>query len=142
MKVPVLAILPIALVFAQSDGLRVATQQGDVAGSFSAPTVRQFLGIPYATAKRWQEPVLPPKRTSVFNASAFGDSCPQLLDAANVEFNRLAWTFNRDNETFVPESEDCLTVNIWSPATTRKQNTAILLWIYGGGSVWGTASSM
>ena len=37
-------------VLAQSDGLTVSTQQGAVSGTVVTTGVRQFLGIPYATA--------------------------------------------------------------------------------------------
>ena len=124
----------------QGDGLRVATQQGDVVGTSPVPSVRQFLGIPFATAKRWHAPTLPPKRKEVFDASSFGDSCPQLLSPFWVEFNLLAWTFGREDEIFVPESENCLTANIWSPSVDRKQNTAVMVWIHGGGLNWGTVN--
>ena len=136
-----LVVFSVALapyVSAQSHGLRVSTQQGDVVGTFSAPSVRQFAGIPFATAERWQAPTLPPKRKEVLNASSFGDSCLQMLSPVNIEFNLLAWTFGNEEVLFVPESEDCLTVNIWSPSVHRKQNTAVMVWIHGGGLNWGT----
>ena len=130
------SLLPLA--YAQSNGLRISTQQGDVIGTFVAPSVRQFLGIPYATAARWEAPTLPPERANVFNASSFSDSCPQMLTPANVEFNLLAWTFGRTNEVFVPMSEECLTANIWSPGVNRKQKTAVMVWVHGGALNWGT----
>ena len=136
-----LSAAPVSYVSAQGNSLRVSTQQGDVVGTFAAPSVRQFVGIPFATAKRWQAPTLPPKRQEVFNASSFGDSCLQMLTPANVEFNLLAWTFGRQDEIFVPQSEDCLTVNIWSPSVDRKQNTAVMVWIHGGALNWGTVGS-
>ncbi|KAF9562982.1 carboxylesterase [Agrocybe pediades] len=129
-------LLTILFVKARSDGLTVSTQQGPVSGTLSSPTVRQFLGIPFATAGRWQAPRLPAVRKSVFKATTFGDSCVQELSPPNVEFLVLAGGLGINTT----ESEDCLTVNIWSPTVQRKQKTAVLLWIYGGGTVFGTSN--
>ena len=117
------------------DGLTVSTQQGDVIGTLVSPTVRQFLGIPYAVAGRWTAPSSPPKRTAPLTATSFSDSCLQALTPGNVEFLKLA---GLSNYTFVPESENCLSVNIWTPSIQRKQGTAVMLWVYGGGFVFGT----
>ncbi|KAF9562983.1 carboxylesterase [Agrocybe pediades] len=133
-----LLILTVISVEAQLDGLTVSTQQGPVSGKLSSPNVRQFLGIPFATAGRWQAPRIPAIRKSIFNAKDFGDSCVQELSPANVEFLKLALGGQGINVT---ESEDCLTVNIWSPAVRRKQNTAVLVWIYGGGTTYGTSNT-
>ncbi|KAG6887405.1 hypothetical protein C0995_015592 [Termitomyces sp. Mi166 len=125
-------------VFALSEeGLLVPTVQGSVLGTLVDPSVRQFLGVPYASASRWEIPTLPPLRSAPFNASDFGDSCLQYLDPATVTYLRLT---GLDNSTiYVPESEDCLTVNIWAPSISRKQNTAVLLWVHGGGFLSGTS---
>ena len=116
--------------------LLVHTQQGDVLGTLAGLTVRQFLGIPYATADRWTAPKLPPRRVAPFLANKFGDSCIQMNSPANVEFLKL--TGNVIGNTM--ESEDCLSINIWAPSLFRKQKTAVMVWIYGGGFVFGTVS--
>ncbi|KAF5385607.1 hypothetical protein D9757_006786 [Collybiopsis confluens] len=121
-------------------GLTAQTQQGPVLGTSPVQTVRQFLGIPYATAKRWQAPTPPRNRTETFDASKFGDSCPQQLNAYNIEFLRTAWGGLTDEEIFVNESEDCLNLNIWAPAVDRGQKTAVLIWMFGGSFVFGTSN--
>ncbi|KAH0588688.1 hypothetical protein H2248_004496 [Termitomyces sp. 'cryptogamus'] len=134
----VLTIIFASSVFAQLTGLQVSTPQGPVIGTLVNSSVRQFLGIPYATAKRWEAPTLPPLRSAPLNATEFGDSCLQALNPSSVEFLLLT---GLDNSTiFVPESEDCLTVNIWTPSIDRKQNAAVLLWVYGGGFQFGTSN--
>lgn len=118
------------------NGLQVHTLQGDVVGTLVLPTVRQFLGIPYASAKRWEVPEVPPLRLSAFQANQFGDSCIQLHNPGDLEFAILSNSggFN------LTESEDCLSVNIWAPSVNRAQKTAVMLWIYGGGFQFGTVS--
>ncbi|TFK45027.1 carboxylesterase [Crucibulum laeve] len=126
----------IAGVHSQLTGLVVHTQQGDVAGTLPIPTVRQFIGIPYATAKRWEAPQPAPRRNSVFRATSFGDSCVQTLSASNIQFINLVG----GDGINVTESENCLSINIWSPSIRRKQGTAVMLWIYGGGFAFGTSN--
>jgi carboxylesterase type B len=111
---------------ASQDGLLVQTSEGPVKGAFTTHSVRQFLGIPYATAERWRPPTPPPKRNTTFSAVAYGESCPQQLNPSAVGFTRLAWTGTRDDEIFIPESEDCHSINIWAPSVDRKQGTAVL----------------
>jgi carboxylesterase type B len=126
----------LACAAAQLAGLLVHSQQGDVQGTLVSPTVRQFLGISYATASRWEAPELPPRRLTPFLANKFGDSCIQTNSPANIEFLKLTGSVV-PNAT---ESEDCLSVNIWAPSVLRKQKTAVMVWIYGGGFMFGTVS--
>ncbi|KJA28805.1 hypothetical protein HYPSUDRAFT_196967 [Hypholoma sublateritium FD-334 SS-4] len=138
MKQQILSILSLILGpshVAQDPGLLVATGQGAVAGTLIVPTVRQFLGIPYGTAKRWQPAQIPPVRHNVFQATKYADGCLQNLAPANSKYLIL----NGNGGTDVPSSEDCLAVNIWAPSKDRKQNTAVLIWIHGGGFVFGTS---
>ncbi|KAF9012652.1 carboxylesterase, partial [Cyathus striatus] len=117
-------------------GITVHTQEGDVTGTLVLPTVRQFLGIPFATANRWEAPQPAPRRKSTFKANQFGSSCIQTLAPTTVSYLELTGQGGLD----VTSSEDCLTVNIWAPSSERKQNTAVLLWIYGGGFSFGTSN--
>jgi carboxylesterase type B len=111
---------------ASRDGLLVQTSEGPVNGAFTTHSVRQFLGIPYASAQRWRPPTLAPRRNTTFAALAYGKSCPQQLTPSALGYTRLAWTGTRDDEIFIPESEDCHSINIWTPSVDRKQRTAVL----------------
>ncbi|KAJ3507131.1 hypothetical protein NLJ89_g6482 [Agrocybe chaxingu] len=126
---------------AAPSGLTIPTQQGPITGTLVSPTVRQFLGIPYATAQRWQPPQLPPNRTRTFSANKFGDSCFQNLIPLFADYLRIVGA----GETLdVPTSEDCLSVNIWTPSVERlrgKRKAAVLIWIYGGGFIVGTSNT-
>ncbi|GLB45054.1 putative type-B carboxylesterase lipase family protein [Lyophyllum shimeji] len=126
----------LAAAQARTGGLTVRTHQGDVVGTQASPSVRRFLGIPYAIADRWEAPRPPPQRNESFLATEFGDSCPQALDPVTAQLFRFT-----DIQDTVIESEDCLSVNIWAPSTERKQKTAVMLWVYGGGFQTGTSNS-
>ncbi|KAJ7585755.1 carboxylesterase [Mycena floridula] len=116
-------------------GLLVSTQQGPVQGSNPVPNVRQFLGIPYATAKRWQAPQAAPSHAATLQATKFGNSCPQAFTPGAVAFLELV---GAANDT-ITESEACLSANVWAPSLTRKQNTAVMVWVYGGAFEFGTS---
>ncbi|KAL7908468.1 carboxylesterase type B [Trichoderma velutinum] len=96
----------------------------------TADGVLEFLGIPFAAPPvgglRWK----PPQPASNFNgtlqsAAAFGPSCySALLDSDSVD-----------------QSEDCLTLNIWTTAKDTAEKKAVMVWIYGGGFEFGASST-
>lgn len=109
--------------------LIVDTASGKVKGSLGLLT-RRFLGIPYAAppvgGRRWKppEPAIP--WSGVREALKFGDRCPQVPD--NL------WTSGTDN------SEDCLFLNVWAPATGSGH--PVMFYIHGGGFLVGDAGDM
>ncbi|KAG6845085.1 hypothetical protein H0H87_000990 [Tephrocybe sp. NHM501043] len=120
-----------------SDGLTISTQQGSVHGSIVLPGVRGFLGIPYAVAGRWEAPSAPPTRNATLEATVYGDSCVQNLHAANLGLLKLAGF--SDSQINVPQSENCLTANVWTPSVGRMQKSAaVIVFVYGGGGQFGT----
>ncbi len=99
------------------------------------PGVRLFRDIPYAAAPvgdlRWRppQPVVP--WAGVKAADHFSAACMQA--PANTESN--AW-----REGALPISEDCLYLNVWTPAQTANAHLPVMVWIHGGGNVRGAAS--
>ncbi|MBO9709087.1 MAG: carboxylesterase family protein [Caulobacter sp.] len=92
--------------------------------------VRIFKGVPYAQPPvgelRWRPPQPIQAWTGVRQAQAFGSDCMQ---------NRVSWD---DTQTKLPTSEDCLSLNVWSPANAAK--APVMVWIHGGGFVMGSGS--
>jgi len=133
----------VAIVVVSADDLTISTAQGLVQGIQLASSVRRWTGIRYAAstagANRWAVPQPPPTipEGTVFDASTFGDSCPQNLGSSTQEFLKLV-----EIDLNVIQSEDCLNLNIWAPPTTRANNTAVLIWVYGGSFEWGTSNIM
>ena len=84
--------------------------------------VAEFFGIPYATAKRWQPPGAHAALTSPFNATSFTtvNVCPQSAPVV-VETHTL------------PQSEDCLSLNVYVPASaTPTSKLPVYVFIHGG----------
>jgi para-nitrobenzyl esterase len=95
--------------------------------------VRVFLGIPYASAPvgllRWKPPQPATRWHGVLQASSFGARCIQpAMHAADMIF--------RDQR----QSEDCLTLNVWTPTRDRHAKLPVMVWIYGGGFNSGSTS--
>jgi para-nitrobenzyl esterase len=112
---------------------RVKIDTGSLEGSMNESThVRSFLGIPYAAAPvgtlRWKEPQPAAKWRGVRKALEFGSRCMQ----GNV-FGDMVF---RDPGV----SEDCLYLNVWTPAASAAAKLPVMVWIYGGGFVGGAAS--
>ena len=86
--------------------------------------LRVFRGIPYAQPPvgplRWRPPVPLARWKGVRPATEFGAACHQPPPRLSNIYVGLP----------VPKSEDCLTLNIWTPANAK--NAAVFFWIYGG----------
>jgi para-nitrobenzyl esterase len=111
----------------------VETAYGKVKGT-KLEEVYSWKGIPYAKAPvgslRFRPPVKPEPWGEVRNASEFG---PVAAQASSEIMNFLG------NE-IENMSEDCLYVNVWSPAADNKRRP-VLVWIHGGAFVSGSGSS-
>lgn len=123
----------IGIASAQADNITIKTDKGKVQGKLSSDgQVRAFLGIPYAAPPvgplRWKPPQPSQKWPGVRDAATFGSHCLQQSPFEDMRF--------RDPG----ESEDCLTLNIWTPAKDKHANLPVMVWIYGGGFVAGTTS--
>jgi para-nitrobenzyl esterase len=106
----------------------VTTASGAVRGRRS-DGVDVFCGIPYAgtTAgvRRFLPPTEAPRWTGTVDAVDLGPAAPQLI-----------W------DTPVTTSEDCLTLNLWTPASDGARRP-VMVWLHGGGfsGGWATGST-
>ncbi len=108
----------------------IRTTQGPVRG-YLHDGLCVFKGIPYAQARRFHapEPVAP--SAEVFDATSFGYVCPLLT---NDRPRGELYVPHR----FWPMDEDCLNLNIWTPACDDGARP-VLVWLHGGGFEAGSA---
>jgi len=118
------------------------TRYGVVRGTDDSATSGTYAwkGVPYAQppvgALRWQPPAEPAAWTGERSATRFGSACLQMGriygPGAN---NRFDDTIGQTLNTPLG-SEDCLTLNIWRPATAQ-DNLPVLVFIHGGSAISG-----
>jgi para-nitrobenzyl esterase len=110
----------------------VETASGKVAG-FSKDGVLRFNGIPYAKPPvgklRWRMPEPAEPWSGVRDCSRFGPIAPQIQGTAEGILGGTAGQ----------KSEDCLFLNIWTPACDSAKRP-VMVWIHGGAFVTGAGS--
>lgn len=111
----------------------VSTESGKIEGSH-LNNLYLFKGIPYAAPPvgnlRWMRPQPAPQWDGIRPAKQFGPIAPQtVLPNAAMESLRFEQ----------PQSEDCLLLNIWTPAPDDAQRP-VMVWIHGGAFNMGSGS--
>ena len=118
------------------------TRYGVVRGTDDSATTGTYAwkGVPFAKAPvgelRWQPPAEPAAWTGERDATRFGNACLQMgrLYGPGAN-NRFDDTIGKTLGTPVG-SEDCLTLNIWRPASAQ-DNLPVLLFLHGGSGISG-----
>ncbi|MGB8031862.1 MAG: carboxylesterase family protein [Terracidiphilus sp.] len=117
----------------QNDPLVVRTTAGLIRGIARSNGGAQFLGIPYAERPvgrlRWRAPLPKKSWSGIRDGNAFGSSCPQPL---------LGGAWNRYDAEH--SSEDCLYLNVNTPAWPAAKPLPVMFWIHGGANIGGSGS--
>jgi len=115
-----------------------ATKAGKVRGSVE-DGVLVFKGIRYGAdtaATRFMAPRPPEPWNDVKDALAYGNSAPQVSTSGNVPLF-ASWVPN----PLPANSEDCLFLNVWTPALRDGRKRPVMVWFHGGGFSSGSGSS-
>jgi para-nitrobenzyl esterase len=129
----VIAALQLATVVVAQ---QVTTESGAISG-VSENGVTVYKGVPFAAPPvgdlRWRGPVPVARWTGTRRADSFAPACMQT-------------GVSMPGETPPAVSEDCLYLNIWTPADAKTETrpapdlVPVIVWIYGGGYINGSAS--
>ncbi len=111
-------------------GLDIPTDKGVVHGK-TAAGVRSFLGIPFAGStggtNRWKPPQPVTAWMGKRDTTAFGPICPQV---------------NPSTMTYDPtSSEDCLSLNVWTPDPAPAEPLPVMVWVFGGAYKFGSGGA-
>lgn len=114
------------------------TESGAVRGiSCGWPGVTVYYGIPYAAPPvgelRWRPPQMPISWEGIRDCARPGAICPQPSPSEKgiKEFYPVSEAM----------SEDCLYLNIWTPAHSAQEKLPVIFWIHGGAFITGYGHS-
>lgn len=111
---------------------QVKIADGTLEGRIERSGVRSFKGIPFAQPPladlRWKDPQPVKKWRGILKADHFGPNAMQKPVFGDMNFRSAGM------------SEDCLYLNVWTPAKSGKEKLPVLVYFYGGGYVAGDGS--
>lgn len=121
-------------------GAKVAltnTNSGKVRG-YIENDIFIYKGIPYAKANRFEAAQLPDSWEGVRSSTMYGPVAPLLTPTTSI----------RDEPEFVFDhdwgftNEDCLSLNVWTPAIDDDKKRPVMFWIHGGGFTAGSSHEL
>jgi para-nitrobenzyl esterase len=128
-------LLAIALVFGAAPAMAQITQASVTGGKIAGTAVDglgEFKGIPFATPPvgdlRWKAPQPVKAWSGVKETTHFGDACMQGGGGGGAGKG-------------IPYDEDCLYLDVWTPAKSPSDKLPVIVWIYGGGFNAGATSN-
>lgn len=122
----------------------VRVENGIVQGLPAAdPRITSFKGIPFAAPpvaeNRWRAPQPVQNWEGILKAYEFAPismQAPTVIDVNNIYTRE--WSVDPD----LPMDEDCLYLNVWTPAVSADEKLPVFVWYFGGGLQVGHTAEM
>lgn len=103
------------------------------------PSITAYYGIPYAAPPvgplRWHEPMPAADWQGVRDCARPSARCPQLGVQPGGFYEREFYPVAE------PMSEDCLYLNVWTPAQSAQEKLPVIFWVHGGAFMTGYGHS-
>ena len=121
----------------------VKVEGGMLRGLPSAdPRITVYKGVPFAAPpvgkNRWRAPQPCEPWEGVKEAYEFGPISIQDQPGVGTDVYCKEWHVDPD----IPMDEDCLYLNVWTPAKSTDEKLPVLVWFFGGGFQWGYTAEM
>ena len=120
------------------DNIAVATTEYGQVRGFVLRGINQFLGIPYGAdtsgKNRFMPPVKPAAWKDIKPCVWWGNTAPQIMEKRYAN----AYASFVDHWNYDDVSEDCLKLNVWTPAIDSGKRP-VVVWLHGGGFTNGNA---
>ncbi len=122
---------------------QTTTENGTVRGlPGSDPRITAYKGIPFAAPpigrNRWRAPQPCENWEGVRDAYAFAPISVQDTPGLGTDIYCREWHVDPE----IAISEDCLYLNIWTPAKKTDEKLPVLVWFFGGAFNWGYTAEM
>lgn len=114
-----------------------STESGKVRGYVSNGIVT-YKGIPYAEAKRFEVATKPKPWEGIRSSMTYGPVAP-LIDPTTTVQDESEFVFDH---SWGYTSEDCLRINVWTPAVNDGKKRPVMFWIHGGGFTAGSSQEL
>ena len=119
------------------------TENGLVRGLPAANNrITVYKGVPFAAPpvgkNRWRAPQPAENWEGVRDCYKFGPISVQDTPGVGTDIYCREWHVDPE----IPMSEDCLYLNIWTPAKATTDKLPVLVWYFGGGFQWGYPCEM
>lgn len=120
-----------------------STENGTVRGIEAAdPRITAFKGIPFAAPpigkNRWRAPQPAQNWEGVKDCFRFAPISVQDTPGLGTDIYCREWHVDPE----IAMDEDCLYLNVWTPAKSVDDNLPVYVWFFGGGLQWGYPAEM